>query len=227
MVGLDETSSAYRIYLPDQRKIMKSGHVIFNEKDRDIRDEHLIEEYELLTEDIVKQSSTDDHLPCPLEDQNIPQVTSSSESIDESETLTNSEPLEAEQLHNETAEDEVEGLIETRNGRPQRKRKMHNYLELARGTEESAFMICMSEALNVDSPKNFSEAMNSIFADRWSEAIREGLISINQHETWTETELPEGTQACSTKWIFTVKRDERGNPIRWKARLVVRRRGLC
>jgi hypothetical protein len=84
-------------------------------------------------------------------------------------------------LPNETAEDEVEGLVETRNGRPQRKRKMHNYLELARGTEESAFMICMSEALNVDSPKNFSEAMNSIFADRWSEAIREELISINQH----------------------------------------------
>jgi hypothetical protein len=33
-VGYDEHSAAYRVYIPQTRKIMKSGHVIFNERGR-------------------------------------------------------------------------------------------------------------------------------------------------------------------------------------------------
>ena len=31
MVGYDKNSSSYRIYIPEQRRILRSGHVIFNE----------------------------------------------------------------------------------------------------------------------------------------------------------------------------------------------------
>jgi hypothetical protein len=33
-VGYDENAAAYRVYIPQTRKIMKSGHVIFNERGR-------------------------------------------------------------------------------------------------------------------------------------------------------------------------------------------------
>jgi hypothetical protein len=33
-VGYDEHSAAYRVYIPQTRKIMKSGQVIFNERGR-------------------------------------------------------------------------------------------------------------------------------------------------------------------------------------------------
>jgi hypothetical protein len=32
LVGYELTSDAYRVYIPSQRKIMKSGHVVFHER---------------------------------------------------------------------------------------------------------------------------------------------------------------------------------------------------
>jgi hypothetical protein len=46
--------------------------------------------------------------------------------------------------------------------------------------------------------------------------------AIEDNQTWTLTELPVGRGAIGLKWVFKVKRDEQGNVVRHKARLVVK-----
>ena len=42
------------------------------------------------------------------------------------------------------------------------------------------------------------------------------------NQTWTLVERPKGKNIVDCKWVFAIKADETGNPIRYKARLVAR-----
>jgi hypothetical protein len=53
-------------------------------------------------------------------------------------------------------------------------------------------------------------------------AIIEEMDSIVDNNTWELMELPPGHRAIGLKWVFKVKRDEHGNIIRRKARLVTK-----
>jgi hypothetical protein len=48
------------------------------------------------------------------------------------------------------------------------------------------------------------------------------LTSIEQNQTWTLVPLPPGHKAIGLKWIFKMKKDEKGDIIKHKARLVAK-----
>ena len=50
----------------------------------------------------------------------------------------------------------------------------------------------------------------------------EELSSIEQNDTWTLVELPQGHRAIGLKWVFKIKRDEQGAIVKHKARLVAK-----
>jgi hypothetical protein len=52
--------------------------------------------------------------------------------------------------------------------------------------------------------------------------MREEIKAIEDNNTWVLTELPAGARAISLKWVFKVKKNEQGNVLRHKARLVVK-----
>nr|GEX55430.1 putative ribonuclease H-like domain-containing protein [Tanacetum cinerariifolium] len=54
----------------------------------------------------------------------------------------------------------------------------------------------------------------------WIEAMKEELLQFKLQEVWTLVDLPNGKKAIGTKWVFRIKKDERGIVIRNKARLV-------
>jgi hypothetical protein len=58
----------------------------------------------------------------------------------------------------------------------------------------------------------------------------EEMSSIEENETWSLCDLPQGCQAIGLKWVFKVKRNEQGDVVKYKARLVVKgyaqRRGI-
>jgi hypothetical protein len=56
----------------------------------------------------------------------------------------------------------------------------------------------------------------------WTVAMREEIKAIEDNNTWVLTELPAGARAISLKWVFKVKKNEQGNVLRHKARLVVK-----
>ncbi|GJX98707.1 ribonuclease H-like domain, reverse transcriptase, RNA-dependent DNA polymerase [Tanacetum coccineum] len=70
-----------------------------------------------------------------------------------------------------------------------------------------------------DEPKNYKEASSD---QKWIEAMKTELDSINRNNTWELTTLPTGHKAIGLKWIFKTKKDANGDIIKHKARLVAK-----
>ncbi|OIT19258.1 hypothetical protein A4A49_64716, partial [Nicotiana attenuata] len=56
-----------------------------------------------------------------------------------------------------------------------------------------------------EDPKTYSEAMRSIDASFWKEAIKSELDSIVSNHTWDLFDLCKGCKPISSKWIFKKK----------------------
>ena len=69
-------------------------------------------------------------------------------------------------------------------------------------------------------PLTREEAISSPAAKQWESAMKDEYDSLMKNNTWTLTELPIGRKVIGTKWVFKLKRDDDGNPTRYKARLV-------
>nr|GEU30417.1 hypothetical protein [Tanacetum cinerariifolium] len=54
----------------------------------------------------------------------------------------------------------------------------------------------------------------------WIKAMQEELLQFKMQKVWVLVDLPHGKRAIGTKWVFRNKKDERGNMVRNKARLV-------
>ena len=69
-------------------------------------------------------------------------------------------------------------------------------------------------------PRTYKEALSSIEAKQWIEAMDAEIKCLKKNETWNLTELPEGKTAIGCKWVYKAKTDEHGVVTRYKARLV-------
>ena len=69
-------------------------------------------------------------------------------------------------------------------------------------------------------PKTFKQAVNSVDKDMWNKAMLEELSAIERNSTWTLMDLPKHRKAIGCRWVFSIKKDAAGEPIRYKARLV-------
>jgi hypothetical protein len=56
----------------------------------------------------------------------------------------------------------------------------------------------------------------------WRRAMLEEMRSIEENRTWELVDPPAGCRPIGLKWVFKVKRDERGAIVKHKARLVAR-----
>jgi hypothetical protein len=56
----------------------------------------------------------------------------------------------------------------------------------------------------------------------WMEAMKTELQSIQSNNTWCYAVLPKGQKAIGLKWAYKVKRDPKGNIVKYKARLVAK-----
>jgi hypothetical protein len=70
-------------------------------------------------------------------------------------------------------------------------------------------------------PTSYDEAMHHPDKEKWIAAMKEELESIVQHDVIVPSKLPKGRKAIGCKWVFKVKRNDKNEIIRWKARLVI------
>nr|GEX17878.1 ribonuclease H-like domain, reverse transcriptase, RNA-dependent DNA polymerase [Tanacetum cinerariifolium] len=70
-----------------------------------------------------------------------------------------------------------------------------------------------------DEPKNYKEASSN---QKWIEAMKAELDSINRNDTWDLTTLPTGHKAIGLKWAFKTKKDANRDIIKHKARIVAK-----
>lgn len=71
-------------------------------------------------------------------------------------------------------------------------------------------------------PTTYEEAINSPHADKWIEAMISEYGYLMENETWELEEAPSGRKLIKNKWVYTLKRDDAGNIIKYKARLVAK-----
>ncbi|OMO97059.1 Integrase, catalytic core [Corchorus capsularis] len=73
-----------------------------------------------------------------------------------------------------------------------------------------------------DDPVSFKQAMECNNSEKWLNAIKEELKSMDDNKVWELIELLEGSKRVGCKWVFKTKRDSKGNIERYKARLVAK-----
>ena len=97
-------------------------------------------------------------------------------------------------------------------------------------THENSELISMSvsqlsgsNALGEFEPRTYSEAMRCIDHQKWKLAMDQEINALLNNSTWTlVSQLPAGRKAIPCKWVYKIKYDENGKPVRYKARLVVK-----
>lgn len=75
---------------------------------------------------------------------------------------------------------------------------------------------------NLNDPQNLEEALSSPYADQWKKAMQEEYDSLIKNKTWSLVDLPSDKRALPCKWVFKSKTNEKGEIVRFKARLVIK-----
>jgi hypothetical protein len=85
------------------------------------------------------------------------------------------------------------------------------------GLEQVEFEEAELTLTSMGEPCSFAEAERE---KAWWAAIRDEINSVERNKTWELVKLPAGHQAIGLKWVFKLKRDEAGEVIKHKTRLV-------
>lgn len=91
-----------------------------------------------------------------------------------------------------------------------------------RYTYDHAYITLDTPEPNKDIPKTYKEALHMANADDWVNAMKFEIQSLTKLDTWRLVRLPKGRKMIRTKWVYDIKRDRKGNIIRYKARLVAK-----
>jgi hypothetical protein len=78
------------------------------------------------------------------------------------------------------------------------------------------------EGRSVQVPLSFKQAMASPEAMFWRKAVEECLSAHRQLGTFVEEEVSARKKVLPTRWVFSLKTDQSGNVIKFKARFVVK-----
>ena len=70
-------------------------------------------------------------------------------------------------------------------------------------------------------PRTFKQAVLSPDKKEWFKAMKLQVTELEDHNCWILTSLPEGKNLLGGRWVYTLKTDNKGNIIKYKARQVV------
>ena len=76
--------------------------------------------------------------------------------------------------------------------------------------------------INDNDPALFSQVVSCDSSEKWLNAIKEEIDSMEHNGVWDLVELPKGCKRFGCKWVFKTKRDSHGNLERYKTRFVAK-----
>lgn len=74
----------------------------------------------------------------------------------------------------------------------------------------------------IPDPLTVNEALSGPNAKEWKEAMDEEYKSLLENDTWETTTLPADKHVIPCKWVYKIKRNENGETVKFKARLVIK-----
>nr|GEU77034.1 putative ribonuclease H-like domain-containing protein [Tanacetum cinerariifolium] len=93
-----------------------------------------------------------------------------------------------------------------------------SYIHKQRTTNHKDYVNCLFACfLSQMEPKKVSQTLDDA---SWVEAMQEELLQFSLQKVWRLVDLPYGKKAIRNKWVYRIKKDERGIVVSNKARLV-------
>jgi Reverse transcriptase (RNA-dependent DNA polymerase) len=101
-----------------------------------------------------------------------------------------------------------------------------NYYALhAKSVEEEEptyYYALHTKSVEKEEPATYASAVGGEDGDLWQAAMNEEMAALLENEAWVLEDLPPGAKAIPMKWVYKIKRDEKGNIERYKARVVAK-----
>jgi len=189
--------NGYKLWCPQERKILYGKDVIFNEEKFSFNDS--------ISENWIPQfnNSTD-----PEPDNSTVNEIEEDKAADSEEDSSQTEKNNSRDMNIETEKATLR--------KSDRKRNRPKYLE------DYAVLALHAESFVEDAPNSFEEIQDRDDKEEWIHAVQEEVSALEENDTWEVVDLPQGKRAISCRWIFKIKRDSKGEIERYKARLVIR-----
>ncbi|KAL8116542.1 hypothetical protein AgCh_022894 [Apium graveolens] len=231
-LGYSTTSKAYRVYNSVKNKVEESINITFNESSRNISqiDEDTAD---LSSHSQMRQSHSEKRSTQASDESSgspkTPDIVSNVNSITPLDKSSQAEIRQS--LLNETTpihfqadnsnEEEMSNIQLPKSSRTVKNHPPDNLLtDLDQGisTRSRLHNLCAFCAFVAEfEPKNAQEAVAD---EHWSVAMQEELNQFERCDVWELVPPPQDAKIIGTRWVFKNKKDEDGNIIRNKARLV-------
>ncbi|GJW54514.1 zinc finger, CCHC-type containing protein [Tanacetum coccineum] len=221
-LGNEQGSKAYRLFDPTTRKICVSRDVKFKEDETwdwsEYLDEHINDEPEWTDFRIENLEETNEHHDQenqPNEEDNVfPNNDDDGYDSPSTGSPTHSETLHTPSTRSSQINSQVTPNILTQSFNQSDNdstsiTNTHSHFDHTpiRGyrTLNDIYENTEELLLAEDEPKNYKEASND---QKWIEAMKVELDSINRNNTWVLTTLPTGHKAIGLKWVFKTKKEK-------------------
>ncbi|KAL2231966.1 UNVERIFIED_CONTAM: Retrovirus-related Pol polyprotein from transposon TNT 1-94 [Sesamum indicum] len=197
-IGYGTDEFGYRFWDDQNRKIIRSMNVIFNEdvmyNDRKVSPDDDKKEREFVDLDISNSG-----IMRPADTDSVGVQTDETE-----QTEIEPEPVLEEPI--------TESSTPLALGREPRLRRAPDRYS------PSLYYLLLSDC---GEPECYAEAVNDVHKSKWELAMNDEMNSLKKNNTWELCQLPKGKKALQNRWVYRVKEESDGKK-RYKARLVVK-----
>lgn len=135
------------------------------------------------------------------------------------EALSDSEGWNSAEDDDDREEEEPQPAAQPPAARPQEELAVQRDQRKTRGVLPSRyddFVVGIAEFASVE-PTDYRKALE---IPKWKEAMDSEIESHEANKTWKLVRLPEGRKVIGSRWVYKIKRDESGEIVKHKARLV-------
>ena len=219
-IGIDPESNGYRIYWPKKNSYTVERNVSFSDEqiqpvagDQDIqldldKPADLRNPEEMIKEKLYNEAKA------TMKDS--PQLDENDNDLDQPVIEPSSE---------EVTQPTDPNVLTTKRIRKPTKRIMEIITGQGEGNRQTKFLTAsmakVTSEIQAYDPTSYKEAMTRPDAIKWKQAMDKEMSQLSKRQTYVITELPKGAHALQCKWVYRTRRDENGNIIEWKARLVI------
>jgi hypothetical protein len=84
------------------------------------------------------------------------------------------------------------------------------------------FVSSVSLSTKDDEPSCYQEAVKGSNSDKWKEAMKNEMKSLERNATWDMVKIPRDRKTVGCKWVYKLKKGVDDKVERYKARLVVK-----
>ncbi|KAL2226309.1 UNVERIFIED_CONTAM: Retrovirus-related Pol polyprotein from transposon TNT 1-94 [Sesamum indicum] len=197
-IGYGTDEFGYRFWDDQNRKIIRSRNVIFNEdvmyNDRKVSPDDDKKERKFVDLDISNSG-----IMRPADTDSVGVQTNETE-----QTEIEPEPALEEPI--------AESSTPLALGRESRLRRAPDRYS------PSLYYLLLSDC---GEPECYAEAVNDAHKSKWELAMNDEMNSLKKNDTWELCQLPKGKKALQNRWVYRIKEESDGKK-RYKARLVVK-----